>query len=331
MMRFLFKIRQLQSPLASILLVLIFLSAGFFHYIFYNMEIDYHNSKLKEADEMEANAIWDVVESTIVSSNYIAEHSAIHAANNITKDINAKYDVKTLKQQLDGSALEESEVVSLLYENIKENHLYKIDNNRNTLFILTNNGNIIRADNRYKPEKGKLSKSISDEVTETYNPDLAQNSLALLTKHDIGGLIFYEPEYIIDNPNHIKLSTPSLNGLKEVYYNEGLNGLTGYVILVPVYVTNDGDIFGTPDISPTGEINKNYKLIVVQQYSLIDAINFNGKTQIKAIKEHGEQVKKDILFAINLRTLSYTAILLLDIFALLIILYYSSFNIVRKK
>ena len=142
-MRFLFKIRQLQSPLASILLVLIFLSAGFFHYIFYNMEIDYHNSKLKEADEMEANAIWDVVESTIVSSNYIAEHSAIHAANNITKDINAKYDVKILKQQLDGSALEESEVVSLLYENIKENHLYKIDNNRNTLFILTNNGNII--------------------------------------------------------------------------------------------------------------------------------------------------------------------------------------------
>ena len=84
------------------------------------MEIDYHNSKLKEADEMEANAIWDVVESTIVSSNYIAEHSAIHAANNITKDINAKYDVKILKQQLDGSALEESEVVSLLYENIKE-------------------------------------------------------------------------------------------------------------------------------------------------------------------------------------------------------------------
>ena len=147
-MRFLFKIRQLQSPLASILLVLIFLSAGFFHYIFYNMEIDYHNSKLKEADEMEANAIWDVVESTIVSSNYVAEHSAIHAANNITKDINAKYDVKILKQQLDGSALEESEVVSLLYENIKENHLYKIDNNRNTLFILTNNGNIIRADNR---------------------------------------------------------------------------------------------------------------------------------------------------------------------------------------
>ena len=96
-------------------------------------------------------------------------------------------------------------------------------------------------------------------------------------------------------------------------------------------MTNDGDIFGTPDISPTGEINKNYKLIVVQRYSLIDAINFNGKTQIKAIKEHSEQVKKDILFAINLRTLSYTAILLLDIFALLIILYYSSFNIVRKK
>lgn len=329
-MKFFTNIKQFPNPLASIILILIFLIAGLFHYIFYNMEIDYHKSKLQEVDTMEANAIWEVVESTIKSTNYIAEVSAIHAANHITNDIKEKYDADSLKQRLDKGTLEDSEIVGLLYDNMKENYLYKINNNRNALFVLTNNGYVIRPDSKYENDKGKIAKSKEDELNEMYNRPLGETSLYLLSKHDVGRLIFYEPEFTIDNPNHLMINNPSLDELKKVYNAEGLDGLSGYVILVPIYVTNDGDVFGTPDISPTGEIIKNYKLIVVQRYSLIDAINYTSKDEIDAIRHETYLLKRDIMHAINLRTLSYTAIMLLDIFALLIILYYSSFNLRRK-
>lgn len=106
-----------------------------------------------------------------------------------------------------------------------------------------------------------------------YNTVLADKAIKALKnmnneKYDF---IFWE----INNNNlleHKMLDDMNIDKLLELYYEEGLESLKGYELLVPVYITNTGDIFGTKDTNSIGEKINNYKIIVIQRVNAYDAL-----------------------------------------------------------
>jgi hypothetical protein len=128
-------------------------------------------------------------------------------------------------------------------------------------------------------------------------------------------MIFYEPTPPYKTEDHIMLMVPSKEGLKEVFYKEGIEGLAGYVFTVPAYITEDGDIFGTPDIGPDGNVNPNYKIIVVQRFSIYDIIS-RQKLAFHTERDVFNAAKDGYTEMLKSSTISYICITMLDLISL---------------
>jgi hypothetical protein len=100
----------------------------------------------------------------------------------------------------------------------------------------------------------QVQRSFTDEMNTHYNPELGFASLENIILKKSDSLVFYEPNYPISNGHQI-VKYPSMDQLRQVFYKEGLDGLKNYTFLVPVYITDDGDLFGNPDISSDGKVN----------------------------------------------------------------------------
>ena len=84
------------------------------------------------------------------------------------------------------------------------------------------------------------------------------------------------------------------DNLKEVYVNEGLKGLKNYQFLVPIYITDTGDIFGNSDI--IGGVPQNtHKFIIIQTYNIYDQLTnmmpeYGDSSYIKNINERYDSI-----------------------------------------
>lgn len=67
-----------------------------------------------------------------------------------------------------------------------------------------------------------------------------------------------------------------------------INELKGYEILIPVYITSDGDIFGVKDVDSIGRFNDNCKMILVQKLNLYDIL----KDQEQVIEKYKDEMLK---------------------------------------
>ena len=76
---------------------------------------------------------------------------------------------------------------------------------------------------------------------------------------------YNKPDMELDIPD----GEITVDTLKDIYIKKGVKGLKSFELLIPSYITEDGDIFGQKDIS-LGIAKKNYKLIAVQRINLYD-------------------------------------------------------------
>ena len=156
------------------------------------------------------------------------------------------------------------------------------------------------------------------------------NALDSLFANNTNNLIFYEPRNPTDVEGHMLIDTPSKHALRDVFMKEGLDGLYGYTFLVPAYVTEDGDVFGTPDISADGTKNFNHKFIVVQRYNIYDIMQNNDHRLIIGERAYKES-RNGLIEILQFSAISYTAIALLDIIALLLLILYATGNIKKSS
>ena len=307
------------SYISLVSVTLIFLIAGIFHYIFYNTEMEYNENRVIEIQNTRKELCWKVIETAIYNAVYDAKLDATKAAEVIVYDIENNFDREVLKQKLDTTSIAETELVGLIYSDIKGKYLYDINSTKNTLLVVSNHGFVISTETL---NKDRIANPLFDEIDKAYNIKLTEKSFQLILTHQLPqGFVFCETESHT-NPDHIKINIPSLNDMKEVYMKEGLSGLSGYVFLVPVYITNDGDIFGTPDVSNDGTINRNHKLIVIQSFGVTNILRQHNLAELKEIEKSTIKLEEEIKHGMVLRTLSYIAIMLLNIFALLMMLYF---------
>lgn len=191
-------------------------------------------------------------------------------ASEIEKDIKSSFNMDELKEQLD-SGKHVKELHELFKRHIKGQYLNDISNSRNGVIILSNN--IIEEDLNYeRATNPDYNSKYSDNREIVYNKKLFDDALYKIKNHSKD--IICMENNPSDNEDHIKLSRVTYESLKKVYLKEGLEGLRNYQIMIPVYITDTGDIFGQEDIVE-GKAQNNHKFIIIQEFNIYDQITTN--------------------------------------------------------
>lgn len=156
---------------------------------------------------------------------------------------------------------------------------------------------------------GKYSKDIkefytwNDVLYTRYNTKLSGEAIRAITdlKVDRYDFIIWQ-----DSKSDIILQEMDMNvlldELKDNDYN--INKLKAYNILIPVYITEDGDIFDVKDVNVIGRTNDNCKMIMVQKNNIYEILAENGtaldtyKSQIKELESLIEKATKEEVYIV---------------------------------
>lgn len=253
-----------------IVVVLVFASTLFAcHDLILSVQ-DNKNSTIKAFKEEQYKVIWNSLKELQIESR----NEVTKVSNDIEDDLLDLPENSFLKIQNDMSNGTFNETLHNIFVKNTENHnLNNINNHRNGIIIMYNDGYL--EDFNYRRAKGENtgSRNWDDTISSSYNSDLEKNAIDKLLNRT-SGIIALESYDLAGNKNHIKIKELNYNTLLNVYLNEGIEGLRNYQILVPYYITDIGDIFGVPDISQGIKV-KNNKIIVVQEFNLYDQVMLN--------------------------------------------------------
>lgn len=236
-------------------------------------------------------------------------------SDNIQNEILSTCDMDSLKHNLENNIPDES-LNNILKNNIEDNYFSDIEDGNNDIFVCNRFG--ILSDYSYKTSslRDKENYSWEEEADLHYNKKLFKDAVNKILSQDTSELIIIEP-YMNNLVGHQYLKTISKQDLENIYKTEGIEGLKGYQVLVPIYITSNGDIFGDDDIRSSVLIENN-KIILVQRFSIYDQLVERDSnvlnSNVQMIQEKNDTV------IIGLQFLG----ILLVIFVVVIILYLCS-------
>ena len=219
---------------------------------------------------------WDIIEM------YIKElyRSLSYEMDDLSVDIEQKIidtydDLDVLKEELD--LKDYSGLYKVVSPLIKDLYLSNIKNDRNDIFVATNDGIIADfslSQIPYWDETTTSNPTIlswQQYIDTSSNSDLTKESVNLILDQ-VNCIIFNER--FNTNGDHMIILQPYLSEMKKVYIEEGIDSLRNYTFLVPSYITDDGDIFGNIDIEH-GYRYTTYKIIIVQEFNIFDQLKNN--------------------------------------------------------
>ena len=140
--------------------------------------------------------------------------------------------------------------------------------------------------------------TLEDVIYKTYNEELSREAIDTILK-----LNSQKNDFIIwkNGKSNIEISNNNIDELLNELqkYNYDINELKGYDILIPVYITEDGDILGVKDVDMIGRYNDNCKMVLVQKLNLYDILSHNKynienyKDEVTRIQDMIEQLTDD--------------------------------------
>jgi len=216
------------------------------------------------------DAKWGIIENVIEEN---VEKAKIQS-NAVKQELSTKllYEYSGRMQTLHDDLMNKNNSVALDIMNSEIDGVYlNIKAERNRMYIADKNG--ILADKGFT-SSSKDSRDWNNEISAKINKDLATKAVAMvLTKNDkmIYWKDFVNTQYDVNADSDD--NEPSMSALKAKYLpTHNIDVFDTYDILVPAYISNDGDIFSVPDVSPHGIKNDNSKIIVIQEFNIYDAI-----------------------------------------------------------
>lgn len=235
---------------------------------------DNREDQIIDARKRDFEVIWGTLQSYLNSS----KSQTKEIATNIENDINETFDLNELKYGLDSNdPTYEKAVYDIIRNNIEGIHFGGIENNRNSMIVLEGYDTIMedflidpQSRDDDKDSITTTGKSLLEYKDTTYNIKLFSTAVRKIRNHTTS-IIAIEPYDYIDSEDHMLISEMNYENLESVYVKEGFIGLKNYQFLVPVYITDTGDIFGQQDIEH-GIRQDNHKFIVIQTFNLFDQI-----------------------------------------------------------
>lgn len=280
-----------------------------------------YNQMVQNTKEMETNIAdleWDYVQSVLTEDYLAAGEQSKTIAKNIDRDLHSQYpDVSVLRYQMDfHNSVDSPSYIQIFKDNIRGYYMFGIHNDNNDPFIASRKEIVMDLSMNCMPEE--LPRPWDRETTAHYNKSLAKEAVNMILKKD-SSIIYWE--YLSsDDPNHYKISKPSMKELRHLFEKEGLEGLKGIEFLAPAYITERGDIFGVDDIDDNGMLADNHKIIVVQEFNLYDQIMSRHQAEFMKYEIYRESVQKDMRHTMVTRTFSVILSTLIIIFVVFILM-----------
>lgn len=253
-------------------------------------------ASVNEYKEEQFDHLWGIINEKI---RYSAKNNITIASQNIEKDIR-NMDLDTLKTDLDNREYPD-ELVNVFKKHLEDLNLNGIDNGKNNTLVLSNDHIILNYSYYAYPNDAEDSTLFSSIIMNGYNPELNQNALDHIYKQD-NDIICIEVSQC-ENPNHIKIVDSSKESFEKVFMEEGIEGFKNYQFLVPIYITETGDVFGQNDIVNGERKDYNHKFIIIQEFNLYDQINlfsesFDSNAVDKLENEHNKIIERMYVFGI---------------------------------
>lgn len=318
---FLYYRARLQSIIGVALLIII-ATVSVFHYILFNSEMEQFRSHIVQNDETYTEIKWKLIESTLKDADYIADISAREAANDIVSEVEKRYpDKSDLRLDLEAQPDVGFAFGGIIVDVIGNRFLYDIDNYENSLTVFTRDR--VLADMNPITNAGLTHSFEYDKIYYGKNPYLYNQAIDAIINHkDNNRLIFYEPLHS-GNPDHKLITKMKLSELRKIYVDEGFEGLSTYTFLAPYYITDKGDIFGTPDYNGNGFTN-NHKMVVVQKFNIVDIMNKQHPGILESIDRERDSIDADIRGQMEFKAITYLANIGVNIFALFCVIFFLS-------
>lgn len=247
-----------------------------------------YSDKIKDINDSR----WLLVSTVIQENREQAQMQSDQVKNDIIDKLSQAYkgNMNQLKIDLDSDT--DNLAFFIMNNAISDKYLNNITNDNNDMFIATSKKIIV--DKSINCSIGKFTRTLDDETPLHSNPVLAKSAIDLLVNKSVTNIIFWKflPDTVFIEHDD-QLSIPTKEGLRGIYDKYGINGLRGYEILVPSYIKQDTDIFDIPDVNMHGIRNDNYKLIVVQGFSIADILDKSYTTELAYYNYLEQMAKKD--------------------------------------
>lgn len=271
----------------------------------FNLFYCYNQIQTLKANKSESG--WNEIEAVLKENQEKALMQASDVKDNVVKDINLKYynDKATLRYDMDYLDVN-SNFLKTLNDDI-DGRFLNVDNDNNDLFVISTwqttelidlKGMVITDKSINCIGNGK-PRYMNAELEKHYNYELGYDAMKRILTQNKDEIIFWEFLPSTD-PNHKRLSSVSLNALKELYVEEGIEGLKTYEFLVPVYINDNTDIFGIQIVNNLGGYDKDSRqIIVVQGFSIYDELMKNHKVSLLfSDKQYDNIITKTTLIGI---------------------------------
>lgn len=214
----------------------------------------------------------------IRSAKYMAEYGLDRSIDQINSDVKNYVDLTRLKVALTVNTKYEL-FDTILRNNLQQNIFtsYGLDVNRNNIFVIVN-GYLIASyskDDTYLKEPVRTGEGVILEniiKNRFYNKELGFTALHRL-KTQYKGLILYQPIPPMGGVKEMypMLSDIDIQTLDTIMLYGAKEELASYEILIPKYITDNGNIFGEYDVAGEPK-DVNNKIIIVQKLNMVDWI-----------------------------------------------------------
>lgn len=302
-----------QVSIVSLIIVIIIAS---FSYLQLN---DYTNNKhrLYEIQENTRTQEYDYIKTIFKEERKMVKKAMDINVINIQKELFDYYG-----KDLDGLDKDiKNPSANSKLSKVFDNCLYDFYVNQNTKinkqFVLSNNKLIWGRCFSFKKPYHSLS---IEDLLDLDNNDLNKEAIqTILANEEMDKIIFLE------NNNSKKIKEMDVKALIELYHDKGLFSMKNYELLIPTYITPDGDIFGIKDVDSLGHKIDNCKMIIVQRVNIYDVL----ETYSSELSEYQSQYK-EMEIEINNNNANKKKSALLSISMILIVIFTSAYLQNRK-
>lgn len=252
------------------------------------------------------------IDGILTSDCKIANDQLSFLTKDLHEDLLKSYENNMEQLEKDLAVPTDNSMLSCILDKHFKDISLKIDNKDNKLFIST-------VDNVLWINTDSIN-SDDDIVTwddfrsYEWNAILADKAYSAIKNMNIekNNYIFWQV-----GKSKTELTDMDLDSIYKVYKEEGTEGLKGYEMLIPMYITDNGDIFGTSDFNTLGEKNDNYKIIIVQRINLFDALD-EYSSQLKEFENQYKLIEKSFEEELNHKVLETIELILFSIFLFVI-------------
>ena len=296
-----------RSIITCIILIIFSLSFGLCQYQDYMCIRDSYENIISHYNNIEKSTFISV----LIDNTQKSSDDLLIKNERIIESINLSY---TSKEQLKEDIINPSDDSKLSYildENLKESYINK-DSKNNHIFVATLDNIVWNRSNIMNDNENDSIVLWNQFHSYQLNEHLAKQAYDKIAECDYNDnpFIFWQSSNSVADE---KIKVMDINNIYDIYTKYGIEELKHYEILVPSYITNDGDILGNQDISASGIKKSTYKMVIIQRINVYDALS-----KYNTILDNFESYRESAELSFNNQLLLKVAFMFIYVLGLII-------------